>query len=269
MNLNHQPVMGRIFAEECFGTLDGPGIRYVCFLQGCLLDCAYCHNPESKHLCGGAAQAVSVDSLIDRILSYRSYWRYSGGGLTLSGGEPLLQVRFLNALLQQAKRHGIHTALDTSGAVAWSRVKGVVAQADLILLDIKAGDQQTAWSMAHLDLQRLREFIAGLNELGKEVWVRHVLVPGWNDSKRQLLAVAELSQQLQGLKRFELLGFHQMAASKWHRLERAYRLDGHRPASDQDLTRAATFFESLGLPVVSSAAPKPSSSAAAGPGVSG
>ena len=228
---------GRIFATENFATVDGPGIRYTVFFQGCGLQCQYCHNPESR-FCHKGGNVTTAGAIIDDVLNYKSFMDTSGGGLTLSGGEPLLQPKFARTLLQLARQHGIHTAVDTSGAVPWRLAEPVVREADLVLLDIKAGNEILARRIAHLDLKVLENFIAGLNQLEKKVWIRHVLVSGVNDRRCEIQEIAALARRIDHLQRFELLPFHQMAEDKYEKLGLSYKLKGRPETSQEDIERA-------------------------------
>jgi pyruvate formate lyase activating enzyme len=213
-------MIGYIHSIETCGTLDGPGLRYVVFLQGCPLRCKFCHNPDSWQV--GTGKKVTVEELIDDILKYKSYIR--SGGVTLSGGEPLLQAEFAAELFRQCKKHGIHTAVDTSGAVPMEACREAINEVDLVLLDIK-----------HLDTQKCKELTGKGNENAlnlldycerdkKEVWVRHVVVPGFTEDYTEIEKMAKYLSKYTVIKRIEILPFHKMGEYKWQELGLEYEL---------------------------------------------
>lgn len=205
---------GRIHSFESFGAVDGPGIRAVVFFQGCPLRCRYCHNPDTWEIRGGTE--MGSDELVEKILPYRGFYR-GGGGVTLSGGEPLLQAEFACELLKKLNCRGIHTAIDTSGAVPLSKCRGAVDAADMLLLDIKSADVAAA---AEITGSRdcLRNEIALLDyceEQGKRVWIRHVVVPGLTLESGQLDMLAALLNRYDCIERIEPLPFHKLGEHKW------------------------------------------------------
>ncbi len=212
---------GYIHSIETCGTLDGPGLRYVAFLQGCPLRCKFCHNPDSWQVRTG--QEYSVDELMEDILRYKSFIR--SGGVTLSGGEPLFQAEFAAELFRQCKLHGIHTAVDTSGAIPLQFCRAAIDEVDLVLLDIK-----------HLDTDKCRELTGKGNEgalelldycekIGKPVWIRHVVVPGFTDDLAEIEKMAEYLSRYTVIQRVEILPFHKMGEYKWKELGLKYELD--------------------------------------------
>jgi pyruvate formate lyase activating enzyme len=213
------PPTGRVHSTESCGTVDGPGIRFVVFLQGCPLRCGYCHNADTWKF--GEGRETTVDALLAEARRYRSYMRYSGGGLTLSGGEPLYQPGFAAALLAACRREGIHTALDTSGYASWETARPVVEQADLVLLDLKCVDPEAHKALTGVELPRILEFARQLAAIGKKAWVRHVLVPGVTDGEERLTKLGELVAQLGHVEVLELLPFHKLGEYKWKELGHA------------------------------------------------
>src|SRR5574344_692824 len=209
-----EDVSGRIHSEESFGTLDGPGIRYVVFLQGCPLRCRYCHNPDTWVPGGG--REVKVSEVMRRILSCRNFLRR--GGVTLSGGEPLLQAEFTLALLRACREAGLHTALDTAGSLPLERTRAVIDAADLLLLDIKALDPELCRRLTGRDNADELATLDYCERTGHPVWIRHVLVPGWTLEPARLRALAAYLKPYHCVKRVDLLPFHKMAAFKWKAL---------------------------------------------------
>jgi len=240
-------VTGRIHSVETCGTVDGPGIRYVVFTQGCRLRCQYCHNPDTRDLTGG--RMVTVDELMEDIAHYRSYLAYSGGGVTVSGGEPLLQPQFVRELFRRCHDLGIHTALDTSGFPDLEAAKPVLDFTDLVLLDIKSFDPDTYHRVTHVPIEPTLAFARHLSAIAQPSWIRFVLVPGLTDDPANVAGLAEFVATLQGVERVEVLPFHQMGSYKWEALGLTYPLaDAPTPTPDQ--TEAArAIFRQRGLQV--------------------
>lgn len=205
--------LGRIHSFESFGAVDGPGLRYVVFLQGCPLRCLYCHNPDSWD--PNAGQEMSVEELVSRILPFRSFYR--SGGVTISGGEPMAQHDFVLELLQALSREGLHTAVDTSGAIALSRCRDIIDQADMLLLDIKSGDPELSRRISGSSalLQNEMDYLDYCEKTGKRVWIRHVVVPGLTLEQERLKSLAELLSRYSCIERIEPLPFHKMGEYKW------------------------------------------------------
>lgn len=231
-------VKGRIHSVESFGTLDGPGIRYVLFLQGCPLSCLYCHNPDSRLTDRG--RVMTVGEVIKDVSTYLSFIKK--GGVTLSGGEPLMQPEFSLAVIKACKELGLHTAVDTSGALPLEKVRDVIVAADLILLDIKSITDKTC---RELTGQGSRDTLAVLEYCEarhKPVWVRHVLVPGWTMDAHSLNRLADHILRFECVKKVELLPYHKMGEYKWEQLGLPYPLAGVEPPSDEDVERARQVF---------------------------
>lgn len=207
-------ITGRIHSLESFGTLDGPGIRFVVFFQGCPLRCLYCHNPDSRDAGGG--EEITVSELLRRIESCRSFLRT--GGVTLSGGEPLRQRDFALELLRRCREHGFHTALDTAGSLPPEQSAAVIDAADLLLLDIKAIDPELCLRLTGQDNRQTLATLDYCEATGKAVWIRHVLVPEWTLEESQLRKLAEFLKPYRCVRRIELLPFHRMGVFKWRAL---------------------------------------------------
>ncbi|HMP73704.1 MAG TPA: pyruvate formate-lyase-activating protein [Kiritimatiellia bacterium] len=236
---------GYVHSVESAGTVDGPGVRFILFLSGCPLRCLYCHNPDTWRMRGGRLRTVA--EVLEEIEGYADFIRRARGGVTISGGEPLMQPRFLQALLEGLKARGMHTALDTSGALGHMVSDGLLNLVDLFLLDLKAGTEEEHRSLTGAPLAPMLTFARRVEGLGRPVWFRHVLVPGLTDGEDSLRAVARHIAGFTNVERVELLAFHQMATHKWQGLGRAYRLETTRPATDADVARAKAIFAEEGV----------------------
>lgn len=224
---------GYVHSLETGSLVDGPGVRATLFLAGCLLRCQYCHNPDTWHLKHGTR--VAIETAIARIGDFAPVLRTVGGGLTLSGGEPLVQRGFSLRLFTAAKSQGLHTALDTSGFLGARADNTYLEQVDLVLLDIKSGDPATYHRLTGADLAPTLHFAERLAAMGKPVWIRYVLVPGLTDNPAHIRAVARFVAPMPNVEWVEILPFHQMGAFKWHALGLDYKLEG-KPAAPADLT---------------------------------
>ncbi|MBE9059841.1 pyruvate formate-lyase-activating protein [cf. Phormidesmis sp. LEGE 11477] len=241
------PQRGRIHSIETCGTVDGPGIRFVIFTQGCRLRCQYCHNPDTRDPHGG--KAVTVDELIQEIRKYRTYMKYSGGGVTVSGGEPLLQPEFVREIFRQCQAEGIHTALDTSGYPDFERSKPVLDHTDLVLLDIKSFDPKTYHQVTQVSIEPTLHFAKYLSEIHKPVWIRFVLVPGLTDAPDNIAGVAQFASSLSSVERVDILPFHQMAAYKWEMMGYHYLLKDTPTPTAEQVQQAVDIFGQYGLSV--------------------
>ena len=246
-----EPLVGRIHSLETFGTLDGPGLRFVAFLQGCPMKCAFCHNPDTRD--GGAAvkYTLSARELLDKVLRYRNYY-VNGGGVTLSGGEPLVQARFSAEFFRLCRAEGLHTALDTSGALTGNAVEELLDMTDLVILDIKTEDAELAPSYTGNTLEANHRFGRMVQSRGIPMWIRHVVVPGITEDQMRLRKVAESIASMKGVERVELLPYHTMGVYKWAEMGLDYPLAG-TPVPGEDTMRSARgiFREVLGgIPVL-------------------
>ena len=238
---------GRIHSIETCGTVDGPGIRYVIFTQGCPLRCLYCHNPDCRHPEDG--KEVTVDELIIDIQKYQSYMKFSGGGVTVTGGEPLMQPEFISEIFYRCQQLGIHTALDTSGYVKLATAKLVLDYVDLVLLDIKSFDRQIYHQVTQVSLEPTLEFARYLNKINQPTWIRFVLVPNLTDPVENIKSLAQFISQLSNIERVEILPFHKMGEYKWEQLGYEYQLKNTPSASPELVDRTKAIFQEYGIKV--------------------
>ncbi len=244
--MSDQAIRGHFHSKETFGTVDGPGIRYVAFLQGCNLRCMYCHNPDTWN---GEQYAymMSVEEFVQDVLSYRQFIR--SGGVTFSGGEPLLQPDFVGAAIAALHDHGIHCAVDTSGCFPFSAARPALTDADLLLLDIKALDPELCRTITRRDNTGALRTLAFREDLGRPVWIRHVLLPGYTLERKPLEELAAFLRGYRCVEKVELLPFHKMGEFKWQELKLPYQLADVAAPSDEEIAMARSVFENAGLPV--------------------
>lgn len=241
----HSPYKGRIHSVETSSGVDGPGIRYVIFTQGCLLRCQYCHNPDTRDPLGG--KEVTVDELIDDIKHYQSYLTYSGGGVTITGGEPLLQPEFVREIFRRCQALGIHTALDTSGFPDFERSQPVLDYVDLVLLDIKSFDPEIYHRTTNVAIEPTLHFARHLSTIQKPSWIRFVLVPGLTDDRANVEGLARFIATLKGVEKVEILPFHKMGEYKWKELGLPYLLGNTDPPTPKQIEAARAIFRRQGL----------------------
>jgi pyruvate formate lyase activating enzyme len=239
--------LGRVHSWDVSTGVDGPGTRLVVFLAGCPLRCLYCHNPDTWRMRDGGLRGVS--DLERRMRRYARFVRTAGGGFTVSGGEPLLQPDFTRDLLEAARRVGMHTALDTSGFLGARADYRLLAATDLVLLDIKAGSEDVYRRLTGGALAPTLAFADRLADLGKPVWVRYVLVPGWTDAPQEVEAVADRCAALPNVARVDVLPFHTLGRSKYDRLGIPFPLDGTPPPTADEVRSARAVFAAHGLTV--------------------
>lgn len=226
----------KVHSVESFGAVDGPGIRYVLFLQGCHLQCKYCHNRDTWDMNGGKYK--SLDDIYDSILRYKNYI-VPNGGVTVSGGEPLLQVKFLIELFTKLKKQKIHTCIDTSGIVSLTDdIKKVLELTDLVLLDIKHIDDEKCKDLVGRSNKLELEFAKYLSDNNIPVWIRQVLIPGYTDDEEDLLKLKDFLSTLNNVKKVEILPYHSMGKFKWKELGFKYELEDVRDATSEDVDRA-------------------------------
>ena len=232
---------GYVHSLESFGSVDGPGVRYVIFLSGCAMRCQFCHNPDTWRRKSGAP--YTTDALLQKVCRYRSYWG-SEGGITVSGGEPLLQIDFLLELFRKAKEQRIHTALDTGGnpftteESFYSKWKKLMQYTDLVLLDIKHIDDEQHRILTGQSNQNILEMARQLSDLGIPMWIRHVLIPERNDTDEYLRRLADFIHGLKTVDRVEVLPYHTMGIYKWENLGIDYPLKGIDPPAAERVKNA-------------------------------
>ncbi len=244
-HLSPTSLQGRIHSVETCGTVDGPGIRFVIFTQGCLLRCQYCHNPDTRDLTGG--KLVTVEELVEEIGRYRVYMQASGGGVTISGGEPLLQPEFVREIFRQCQALEIHTTLDTSGFPDFERSQPVLDHTDLVLLDIKSFDPHTYHQVTSVSIEPTLRFANYLSTIGKPTWVRFVLVPGLTDAPDNIAGVAKFVANLKSVEKVEILPFHQMGKYKWQAMGYDYPLSETPTPTPAQVQQAIDIFALQGV----------------------
>ena len=245
--------VGYLHSVETFGTLDGPGIRYVLFFQGCHLRCLFCQNRDTWERNPGSV--VTVDELMAELPRYKPYMDSSGGGITASGGDPILQPEFVGALFAAAQAEGIHTALDTSGLTGITpAVRELRAHTDLVLLDIKHVDPAAHRELTGRSNERIVGFAHHLAEIRKPVWIRHVIVPGYTDTEESARQTAQFLTGLPNVERVELLPYHAYGKHKWEALGEPYPMEGVEPPAAERIEELRGWFRDAGLPVAEASA---------------
>lgn len=233
-------VKGAIHSTESFGSVDGPGVRFIIFLKGCKMRCSYCHNPDTWMSKEGDTTA---DELLKKAIRFQSYWG-KHGGITVSGGEPLLQIDFLLELFTKAKQKGIHTVIDTCGnpftreEPFFSKFQELMKLTDLLLVDIKHIDEEAHRQLTTQSNVNILDMINYLDEIEKPIWIRHVLVPGINDQEEQLKRLSNYIAGLRHVQRVEILPYHSLGAYKWKELGYEYRLGDVKEPTQEEITRA-------------------------------
>lgn len=234
-------VKGYVHSLESFGSVDGPGVRYVIFLTGCAMRCQFCHNPDTWNMQAGTL--YTADELLKNAVRYRSYWG-ENGGITVSGGEPLLQMDFLTELFRKAKEQGIHTTLDTSGnpftreEPFFRKMQELMKYTDLVMLDIKHIDDEKHKLLTGWTNENILDMAKYLDEIQKPVWIRHVLVPERSDEDTALEKLHEFIEGLDNVEKVEVLPYHTLGAYKWKELGYEYPLEGINPPTKERVEHA-------------------------------
>ena len=232
---------GRISATESFGSVDGPGIRFIVFVQGCRYRCQYCHNPETWEREGG--YEATAEEIFRQAWRYRPYWKRTGG-ITVSGGEPLLQLEFVTELFRLAKEKGVNTVIDTAGEPFtydepfFSAFEELLPLTDLFLLDLKQIDDVKHRTLTGVSNESALALARFLSERGKRMWIRHVLVPGWTTGEDDLRRLADFIAGLKTVDRVEVLPYHAMALHKYEELRLPYRLGDTPAPTAEEIARA-------------------------------
>ncbi len=237
---------GYVHSVETFGAIDGPGIRYVVFMQGCPIRCIYCHNPDSWKPKTG--QQTTVNQIVKNIKPYINY--ISNGGVTISGGEPLLQPRFVLKLIKKLKKLNLHVALDTAGTLPLVISKPVIDASDLILLDIKSLDNNMCTTLTGSPNTNTLSTLDYCEHTGKDVWIRHVVVPGYTLNFDMLKQLAQYLTKYKCVKNIDLLAFHKMGEYKWKELGYDYKLTETPAPTVEEMQKARQIFKDLNLPIV-------------------
>ena len=232
-------IKGRIHSVETFGAVDGPGIRYIVFMQGCPLRCIYCHNPDAWD--GDGGKEKTVDEIMTDILSYKNFL---SGGVTLSGGEPLFQPEFTKAILTECKKHKIHTALDTAGSMPIEESSSIIDLANMLLLDIKAENEALYKSVTKTDFayKNALDTLNYCESIGKPVWIRHVVIPGVTLNFDMLESLNKKLKQYKCVGRIDLLPFHKLGEYKWEQLKLDYELSETLPPDNEAIAKARKIF---------------------------
>ncbi|WP_421274215.1 pyruvate formate lyase 1-activating protein [Aeromonas taiwanensis] len=231
-------IIGRIHSVETCGTVDGPGIRFIVFMQGCLMRCKYCHNRDTWDTQGG--REVTVPELMKDLTSYRHFMNASGGGVTASGGEAMLQQGFIAELFAACKAQGIHTCLDTNGFVRHydELLDRVLDNTDLVLLDIKQINDEKHIPLTHVSNKYTLEFARYLASRGQTMWIRYVVVPTWSDDDESAEGLGQFIAELgECVEKVELLPYHELGKHKWDVLGDTYDLVGIKPPSKETMDR--------------------------------
>lgn len=243
MSENKQ-VYAKIHSIESFGSADGPGVRFLVFLQGCNMRCKYCHNPDTWKLPGEDYDNLKTpEELLKQAKRYKSYWGKTGG-ITVSGGEALLQIDFLIEFFKLAKQDGIHTTLDTAGnpftreGEFFDKFNELLKYTDLFMLDIKHIDDDEHKKLTGFTNKNILDMAEYLSEQGKDMWIRHVLVPGINDDEKYLERLYEFISKLKTVKKVEILPYHTLGVFKWKELGYKYSLDDVEPPTKEQVERA-------------------------------
>lgn len=237
-----------VHSWELVTAVDGPGTRMTMFMSGCPLRCQYCHNPDTMEMKVGTLERI--EDVVKRIKRYKPVFKASGGGLTISGGEPLFQIAFARRLLKEVHDAGIHTTIDTSGYLGARLRDEDLDNIDLVLLDVKSGDEETYKKVTRRELQPTIDFGDRLNAIGKPVWIRFVVVPGLTDGPENVANVARIvSRWKSNVERVEVLPFHNMGADKWHELGYPYTLEDTKPPKPEDVEEIREVFRKEGFVV--------------------
>lgn len=233
---------GHIHSFDTFGTVDGPGVRFVLFMQGCPLQCKYCHNPDTWNACGG--KMVTVEDVLTEVEPYLVYYKRHNGGITATGGEATLQASFVADLFRACKnRWDLHTALDTNGFCEPDGVKELIEATDLVLLDLKHIRREEHIALTNQPNDKVLHFAEWLSEKGKPMWIRHVLIPGISDSEKDLTALGQFIGMLKNVQKVEILPYHKMGIYKWERLGKVYSLKDTPTPSEEEVARAFRIVE--------------------------
>lgn len=239
-------VLGRIHSIESCGTVDGPGIRFIAFFQGCLLRCLYCHNRDTWNLRGG--RLVTVDELMQEAHAYRHFMKASGGGVTASGGEAVLQAEFVRDWFRAAQADGLNTCLDTNGFVRQYNniIDELIDATDLVMLDLKQINDEVHRKLVGVPNRRPLEFARYLAKRGQRTWIRYVVVPGYTDDDDSAHRLGQFTENMTNIEKIELLPYHELGKHKWEAYNEPYKLEGVHSPPAETLERIKNILTSYG-----------------------
>jgi pyruvate formate lyase activating enzyme len=243
--LSHEGRWGFLHSQETGSAIDGPGVRVVYWTTGCEFRCQYCHNPDTWKLKHG--KLVCVDDILTDLKKYATFVKLAGGGITMSGGEPLVQHRFVMNILRGAKEMGLHTTLDTNGFLGERLTDDELQDIDLVLLDIKSWDPDTHLRVTAKPVEPVLEFARRLARLGRPAWLRYVLVPGLTDAPDNVEGVASFVASLGNFERVDVLPFHQLGKFKWEQMGMKYELPDTPAPTAESVDQARKIFRDAGL----------------------
>lgn len=243
-------VIGRIHSFESCGTVDGPGIRFIVFMQGCLMRCKYCHNRDTWDLDDG--REVTVEEIMKEVVTYRHFIKASGGGVTASGGEAMLQPEFVRDFFRAAQAEGIHTCLDTNGYIRKHTdvVDEVLDATDLVMLDLKQLNDEIHKDLIGVSNRRTLDFARYLHQRGQKTWIRYVVVPGYTDDEESARRLGEFIKDMDNIEKIEMLPYHQLGAHKWEALGYEYELKDVSPPKKETMEMLKGILEEYGHKVV-------------------
>ena len=237
--------LGRVHSMDSFGTVDGPGIRYVVFMQGCLMRCRYCHNRDTWDLRDGGELTTHAD-VLNKILKVRTFLT---GGITVTGGEPLLQPEFVADLFEACQKEGIHTCLDTNGFAKHITpdVERLLKHTDMVMLDIKHMDEELHKKLTYVTSSHTRHFAQYLHEINMPTWIRYVVVDGYTVEPQYARMLAEFIEPMKNVEKVEILPYHSLGVHKWDLLNDTYELESVKPPSTEALELIKSEFTDLGI----------------------
>lgn len=239
-------ILGKVHSIETFGAVDGPGIRFVIFLKGCNMRCKYCHNPDTWF--GSACETKTAEELVSKALKYKTYWKKEGG-ITVSGGDPLVQIDFLIELFTLAKKHGINTCIDTSGepfkedSNYLNKMDKLLELTDLVILDLKEMNNQKHKWLTSRSNENILKFARYLSDKNKKMWIRHVLVPTITDDETDLVELKNFVHTLNNVEKFEILPYHLFGTFKYKELNLPYQLLDIKEPTEEEIKRAKRILE--------------------------
>ena len=240
---NKSVLKARVHSLETFGLVDGPGIRCIVFFQGCHMRCKFCHNPDTWDMVGQNIKEYTASELIERVIRYKPYWR-DNGGITVSGGEPLLQMDFLIEFFKLAKKEGVHTAIDTAGnpftrEEKWfNKFNELMNYTDLVILDIKEIDEERHKNITAFTNKNILDMAKYLSDINKPIWIRHVLTPGLSDFDEDLIKLRQFIDTLNNVDRVEVLPYHTLGTFKYEKMGIPYVLADTNPPSEERIKNA-------------------------------